>query len=216
MISTQRLAKGLLDNPAVVFVLIYAYWLISIPTEMIVWGAIVLGAFLLITVLGKFAHANKLLLLITIIVALLAASSAMYYTFLALWAVTYYGVESITSGVILIIGVVVIILSARKKFSAENTPLTKFLFACTLPLMLLSILFFSIFYPAIKDTVFFQRNRYHLVSQTNDDLHSYQTFYKCNWFGFYCEALYSSNGYGDAKIIVDYHQNEIAYSRILV
>ncbi len=210
MSKAKTTINWLLENPAVVFAIFYAYWLVSLPTGMIIWGLVLLGAYLLITILENLANSNELVLFITIIIAFLAAIPATLYTLLAISLLADYGIENIISGFILLIGVTVIIVSVYKKFSASNKLLTKIIFTCTLPLMFLNVLFFAIYYPTIKDTVFFQKERYHIVDEINDDVHSYQTFYRCNWFGFYCKSLYSSNGYRDVKIIIDDPHNEIS------
>lgn len=196
----------LLEYPAVIFVIFYAYWLILIPTAMIVWGLILLGAYLLMTILERFASNNSILF-ITIALTFLFAVPTTIYILLTISILVDYGVGNI---LVLLIGSVMIVASSYRKFLSRNMWGRKIAFICTFPLMLLNVLFFSIYYPTIENTVFFQGGRYHIVYGMNDDVHSFQTFYKCNWFGFYCKSLYSSNGYRDAKFIIDEPHNEIS------
>ena len=210
MSSIKKITDWLLLNPAVVLAIFYMYWLISIPTGLIVWGFLLLGTYVLIVILEKLASGNESFLLIALLLALLAAVPATVYAVLAISLLADYGAENITSKVVFLSGAAVIVVSTYKKFTAKSNPFQRIIFVCAFPLMLLNILFFSLFYPTVRDTAFFQGNRYHIVNETNDDFHSYQAFYKCTLFGFYCKRLYGSIGYGDAKIIVDNRQNEIS------
>lgn len=206
MSKTAKIMTWLLEYPAVIFIIFYTYWLILIPTAMIVWGLILLGAYLLMAILERFVS-NNWIFFITIVIAFLFAVPTTIYILLAISILADYGVGNIF---VLLIGSVIIVASSCRTFLLRNTWGRKIAFICTLPFMLLNILFFSIYYPTIENTVFFQGGRYHLVYGMNDDVHSYQTFYRCNWFGFYCKSLYSSNGYRDAKIIIDKPHNEIS------
>jgi hypothetical protein len=207
--SAVKIIKWLLKYPVALFVLFYIYWLVTIPTGMIIWGLVLLGAYLVMVILERFAN-NDLFLFITVAIAFLLAVPATIYILLAISLLADYGIENITSGFVLLIGSVVIVASAYRKFLSRNMLGRKIAFICMFPLMLLNVLFFSIYYPTIKDTVFFQGDRYHIIDEMYDDVHSHQAFYRCNWFGFYCKSLYSSHGYRDAKFIIDNPHNEIS------
>lgn len=43
MRNLEKAINWLLEYPVAVFVIFYAYWLVSIPTGMIVWGLVLRG-----------------------------------------------------------------------------------------------------------------------------------------------------------------------------
>jgi hypothetical protein len=209
MSNAAKIANWFLEYPAVVFAIFYVYWLVTIPTAMITWGLILLGTYLVMAIVERFADNKSILFAAIVIIFLLAVPTTMYIL-LAISLLADYGIGSIASGFVLFMGSVVIVAATCRKFLSKTMWGRKIAFICTLPPMLLNVLFFSIYYPTIETTAFFQGGRYHIAYGMNDDVHSFQTFYKCNWFGFYCKSLYSSNGYRDAKFIIDEPYNEIS------
>lgn len=210
MNKLAQLLHWLFANPIALLIVFYFYWFISTPLALIAWGAILIVFYLTPIVLQRLFNRIRFLSIIFLIAAFIINLLSVFYALLAISLIIDYGVENLTCGFALVVGISSIIFATHKKITGNNELYSKIMFVVALPLLSLIVFYFAIFYPTVVDTANISKFKYYVTRELNDDFYNHINFYKCKRGGFSCDVLYSSLGWGDTKIIVDEEKGEVS------
>ena len=79
-----------------------------------------------------------------------------------------------------------------------------------LPVLLVNAIYLPNVFPRTLDSAQYRHLKYYYIVTTNLEHHSYAHLYRCKKWSFYCESIYISRGFIDARIIVDSQAGEVS------
>lgn len=203
------LSKQALRFPVIWVGVLYLFWLMFIPiNESYIPGIILLGAYLIITVLEKLANRSWLFSLALVFVLLPIVWEASILTF---WLLTGWLDREVIFIVLVIVFAGYPLISILQKPSSKDKVLSLLLFIVTLPVLAINVIYFVSYFPEVVDQTKFGEFKYYIVSGIDMDYHSHLSFYKCKQWSLKCDILYGTYDRQDfEEIIIDKEKNEVS------